>query len=161
MHDEFAHNTAVIEKPRSRRVPRTLQAAMPATVIGRLIALDARGEPLVAFPTNVGEQPVPARRTIDVSAADIGREALLMFEDGDPARPILIGLLQTAQLPVPSQAEVDGEIVTLEAHREIVLRCGRASITLTRAGKVLIHGTYISSRSSGANRIKGGSVQIN
>ena len=41
------------------------------------------------------------------------------------------------------------------------LRCGKASITLTRAGKVLIRGAYLLSRSSGVNRIKGGSVQIN
>ena len=47
------------------------------------------------------------------------------------------------------------------AESEIVLRCGEASITLTRAGKVLIRGTYLLSRSSGVNRIKGGSVQIN
>jgi hypothetical protein len=42
-----------------------------------------------------------------------------------------------------------------------VLRCGQASVTLTKAGKVLIRGTYVSSRSSGVNRIKGGSVQLN
>ena len=49
----------------------------------------------------------------------------------------------------------------LTAGREIVLRCGEASITLTRAGKVLIRGTYILTRSSGANRIKGAAVEIN
>ncbi|MEW5071937.1 hypothetical protein AB1P14_09365, partial [Pseudomonas aeruginosa] len=38
---------------------------------------------------------------------------------------------------------------------------GKASITLTRAGKVIIRGAYLSSRSTGVNRIKGGSVQIN
>ena len=31
----------------------------------------------------------------------------------------------------------------------------------TRAGKVLVRGAYVSSRSSGVQRIKGGSVQIN
>ena len=44
---------------------------------------------------------------------------------------------------------------------QIVLRCGEASITLTRAGKVLIRGAYVLSRSSGTNRIQGGSVEIN
>jgi hypothetical protein len=34
-------------------------------------------------------------------------------------------------------------------------------LTLTHAGKVLIRGAYVLSRSSGVNRIKGGSVQIN
>lgn len=66
--------------------------------------------------------------------------------------------------PGPSRApelESDGERLVLTAEREIVLRCGRASLTLTRAGKVLIRGAYVLSRSSGVNRIKGGSVQIN
>jgi hypothetical protein len=42
-----------------------------------------------------------------------------------------------------------------------VLRCGKASITLTKAGKVLVQGTYVSHRSSGVIRIKGGAVQLN
>jgi hypothetical protein len=42
-----------------------------------------------------------------------------------------------------------------------VFRFGQASITLTRAGKVLIRGAYLLSRSSGVNLITGGSVEIN
>jgi hypothetical protein len=49
----------------------------------------------------------------------------------------------------------------VSARKQLVFRCGRASITLTEDGKVLIQGTYLSSRSSGVHRIKGGSVQIN
>ena len=66
--------------------------------------------------------------------------------------------------PVPGGArlaELDGERLVLSAKQEIVLQCGRASITLTRAGKVLIRGSYLSSRSSGVHRIKGASVDIN
>jgi hypothetical protein len=59
------------------------------------------------------------------------------------------------------QIQIADERLELTARREVVIRCGKASITLTPAGKVLIRGTYISSRSSGANRIKGGSVQLN
>lgn len=52
-------------------------------------------------------------------------------------------------------------MLRFEAEEEIELRCGGASIVLTRAGKVLLRGAYLLSRSSGVNRIKGGSVQIN
>jgi len=58
-------------------------------------------------------------------------------------------------------AQVDDQRVELTAEREIVLRCGDASITLTRAGKVIIKGAYILSRSSGYNKIKGAAVDIN
>jgi type VI secretion system secreted protein VgrG len=60
----------------------------------------------------------------------------------------------------PPDVEVDSEALTLSANREIVIRCGEASITLTRAGKILVKGKYLLGRSSGVNRIKGGSVQI-
>jgi hypothetical protein len=43
----------------------------------------------------------------------------------------------------------------------VVLRCGKASITLTKAGKIIIDGAYVSHRSSGVLRLRGGSVQIN
>src|SRR4051812_15153812 len=58
----------------------------------------------------------------------------------------------------PEQAR---ERIEICAEKEIVLRCGKASITLTRSGKILIRGTYVLSRSSGAQRIQGASVQIN
>jgi uncharacterized protein (DUF2345 family) len=63
----------------------------------------------------------------------------------------------------PGQVEVDadGERLIVTAKDRLVLRCGKASITLTKEGKVLVEGTYLSSRSSGVNRIKGGSVQLN
>jgi uncharacterized protein (DUF2345 family) len=49
----------------------------------------------------------------------------------------------------------------LTAERQITIRCGESSITLTAAGKIILRGKYIVSRSSGVQRIKGGSVQIN
>jgi len=56
---------------------------------------------------------------------------------------------------------IDGKRVVLEGQEEVVLKCGEASITLTRNGKVVIRGKYLLSRSSGVNRILGGSVQVN
>jgi hypothetical protein len=56
---------------------------------------------------------------------------------------------------------IDGKRVVLEGQEEVVLKCGEASITLTRNGKVVIRGKYLLSRSSGLNRILGGSVQVN
>jgi hypothetical protein len=90
-----------------------------------------------------------------------------VFERGDPARPIVTGRLRkgtawpTSDAPPHVEVDADGERLTLAVKDQLVLRCGQASITLTAAGKVLIHGTYVSSRSTGVNRIKGGSVQIN
>lgn len=155
-------------------VRNTPPARLDGIVIGALAGIDASGTPRVGFPGCPGGTPVPARSLIELDPAEEGREVALMFEAGDPGRPIVLGLIQDptaieiapieapAEDPAPApDAEIDGETVTLTAEKEIVLRCGRASITLTRAGKILIRGAYLSSRSSGVNRIKGGSVQIN
>lgn len=60
-----------------------------------------------------------------------------------------------------TNACLDGNRVVLEGKEEIVLKCGEASITLTKAGKILIRGKYLLNRSTGVNRIMGGSVQVN
>jgi len=131
-----------------------------APVVGRLV----RGGPAgaaVDFAGNPLGRPVVARTTTPLDAAAVGGAVVLLFEDGDPARPIVVGVIRPADAAPGVAADVDGERVVLAADREIVLRCGEASITLTRAGKVLIRGTYILTRSSGANRIKGAAVEIN
>jgi hypothetical protein len=56
---------------------------------------------------------------------------------------------------------IDGKRLTFEAKDEMVFKCGQSSITLTKEGKVLIRGKYLLNRSSGVNRIMGGSVQVN
>jgi len=124
------------------------------------------GEALVDFYGNPAGAAVAALTTVPITRDDAGREALLLFEDHNPQRPIVVGLIQRpASAPKDTdnvvQVKLDGQRLTLTAEQEIVLRCGEASITLTRAGKVLIRGAYLLSRSTGVNRIKGGSVQLN
>lgn len=58
-------------------------------------------------------------------------------------------------------AKLDGKRLTFEAAEEIVLRCGQACLILRKNGVVQLKGAYVLSHSSGVNRIRGGSVQIN
>ncbi|WP_448724117.1 DUF6484 domain-containing protein [Pseudomonas farris] len=143
--------------------PLPTQARIDGVVIGVLLDLPQASAPLVTYPGGPEEQSIPARSTTLLAPEDIGTQVALMFEDGDPSRPLVIGrLLGQAAAPAPvASVQLDDQRLELSAEREIVLRCGKASITLTRAGKVIIQGAYLSSRSSGVNRIKGGSVQIN
>ena len=141
-------------------------AATPArgegVVIGVLLDVPKADAPVVAFPGCPGDTGLAARTTTPLTREDIGAQVALMFEAGDVARPLVIGRIQRLPETVtPAVAHLDGERLEFTAEREIVLRCGKASITLTREGKILIRGAYLSSRSSGVNRIKGGSVQIN
>lgn len=135
----------------------------------------AGGAPWVEFPGSAGR--IRARSMIPLDPAALAgrrREVVLLLDGGDPARPIVAGLLEpevaTPALdavladrtaPLPDLAEVDGERVVIEGKDEVVLRCGAASITLRRNGKVVVRGLYVESHAEGTHRIKGGTVKIN
>jgi len=104
-----------------------------------------------------GDTPVPARAPVSPGTP----EDIEGSDAPTPARSDAYPSEETTLVPEETELQVDGGHVDIEARERIVLRCGKASITLTRAGKVIIRGAYVSTRSSGANRIKGGSVQIN
>jgi hypothetical protein len=139
-------------------------------VRGVLYGFDEAGEPLVDFPANGNRGPIVAISTVPLGEMDRNREIVLLFEDGDPTRPIVVGVRQSpgkaGQNAEKTEAhplaiEVDGERLVYTAQREIVLRCGKASIQLLSDGSVRIRGTSVLSRASATNRIRGGNVQIN
>jgi hypothetical protein len=141
--------------------PSPRPAPIHGVVIGRLVGIDDHDAPLVQFPGNPVSHPLSARATMAITADQVNREVALLFEGGDARKPLIMGFLEHPVAPAPREVQIDHQRLELTADQEIVLRCGKASITLTRAGKVLIRGAYLLSRSSGVNRIKGGSVQIN
>jgi len=140
---------------------------LPHVVVGELIALADDGHsPLVVYPAHPGVSALRARSVVDLYGFHVGQGVVLSFENGDPLLPIIMGVLRreadTALAPTPGiEVVADGERTVVSARQQLVFQCGKASITLTRAGKVLIQGSYISSRSTGVNRIKGGAVQLN
>ena len=148
--------------------PQGLRGPFNGIVIGELLALTDNGTtPLVRFPGQIGSSAIAARASVDLHGPHIGAALVLMFENADPARPIVLGVLRGASgwplddKPAQVSVEADGERLIVNAREQLVLRCGKASITLTKAGKVLIEGSYVLSRSTGVNRVKGGSVQLN
>ena len=158
----------------SARSQDRTQAASGGIVIGTLVKIDSSGHPLVDFAENLASGLLAARTTVPLDESHVGSDVALMFAASDLSKPVVLGLIQAPQ-PTrdrvepnasdedtpPLDVEIDGQRVVLTAEKEIVLRCGKASITLTRAGKILIRGAFLLSRSSGVNRIKGSSVQIN
>lgn len=143
---------------------------------GTISRIDEEGSVWVDFPGNLAG-PVRAQLTgtmaSKLNSVD-GSEyppVMLVFEENDSGRPVIVDVIcdkiQETSLPMTvnrneiDDVRIDGQTVTFDAYKEIVLRCGKSSITLTQAGKVIIRGAYLLNRSSGVNRIKGGSVQIN
>ncbi len=150
------------QPPETTQEPRL---RLDGVVIGILVGLDENRQPLLAFPGNPSKEGLIAKSTIQLTTQDVGAELALLFVNADPRFPVVIGRMhRPGEIAMPDReisAELDGERLTFSAQQEIVLKCGKASITLTRSGKVILRGSYLLSRSSGVNRIKGGSVQIN
>lgn len=151
-------------------------------ILGTLTGIDAKGQPLVDYPANPHGKALTAVSTLGMTQTHIGRQVALLFANGDPTSPVIMGLihsplhalLESYEVALPQEdtqaetpaarvqdATIDGKRIVLEGQEEIVLKCGEASITLTKAGKILIRGKYLLNRASGVNRIMGGSVQVN
>ena len=149
-------------------------------VVGRIVSVDHDGSASVDFPDNPRKQPIKARSALD-AAAPIGSDpqrlvdapVLLVFENGDPSLPIILGLVRDTVRPEARPPEVkisgkgirdvliDGRRLVLEADQEMVIRCGKSRLTLTKDGRVLIRGEHVVSRATGTNKIKGGSISLN
>ena len=157
-------------------------------VIGVLTGINQQGQALVNFQDNLIASPIPAISTIEFSTRQIGRQVALLFAEGNLSKPVIMGLIHSAldvmlenfevvveeenkeetsssndnaKTSVMEDVLLDGKRIVLEGKEEVVLKCGEASITLTKAGKILIRGKYLLNRSTGVNRIMGGSVQVN
>ncbi len=154
-------------------------------VIGTLVAVDKQGAPQVDFSGNTTEQPLAAMTTLGITQTHIGRQVALLFANGDIQTPVIMGIIHSPLQDMLESFEqtqitesennkiklesnlnvddvlIDGKKITFQAHEQIVLKCGESSITLTKAGKILIRGKYLLNRSTGVNRIMGGSVQVN
>jgi phage baseplate assembly protein gpV len=174
------------ELDNSGGVSTTNQILPGEIIIGSLVAVDNENRPLVDFAENITDAPLLALTTVEVHKKHIGRQVALLFANGNPKSPVIMGLIHSpldlilenhmhdvqteketaAEVTLPVSAiagdlKVDGKKVVIEAADEIELKCGESSIVLTRAGKIIIRGKYLLSRSSGVNRIMGGSVQVN
>jgi hypothetical protein len=154
------HDVEIDPHSAAVQIPDWLRVAGAGVSIARFAGFDAEDRFLVA--TVVGEVPQPAASSVALREHDIGTAVVVALEGGDARRPIILGRLhQRRDAAPPLVARMNGDRLVLAAEREIELRCGEASIVLTRAGKVLIKGAYVLTRSSGANRIKGAYVDIN
>jgi hypothetical protein len=131
---------------------------------GRVVEVRG-GAAVVDYPGNPHGPLVARRLRTPTFSLHTGGEVLLVFENERSDRPIVVGLLAPSTTEAPEapaiEVLVDGSRVVLEGKEEIVLRCGQASITLRKNGRVVVRGTHVETRSQGVNRIKGGTVQIN
>jgi hypothetical protein len=127
--------------------------------IGLLVDIGSDGSPIVDYNGNeLG--PIPAR-TVIPSAAH-GDSVLLVFDDGDPTRPIIIGIVRDRfETNQPQRLRMTAREILVEGAEEVSIRCGESSLTLRKDGKTMLKGREVLSRASRTNRIRGATVQVN
>lgn len=148
---------------------RSARSPIEGIVVARVAGHDDAGQPLIDFAANPIGEPLACRSLVPLAPDAVDREVAVMFEQGDLRRPIVLGVMASFERPPVEietpldefEREVDDEQIVLATEKRLVVRCGKASLTLTPAGKIILRGEYVLTRANGMNRIQGGSVQIN
>ncbi len=140
-------------------------------IIGVVIDISSTGAPLIDYPGNSSGNPIQALATVEVGKSAIGRQVAILFANGDLGQPVVIGLIRNmvdastgseeTSNPKAFDVKMDDENIVFSAKNQVTFQCGKASIILTKAGKVIISGEYVVSKSTGVNSLKGGSIQLN
>ena len=137
---------------------------LPGVLAAEVIGADSSGRPIVAW-NGVAVVALALWTPGAPPWSDsIGARVLIAFQNGDETQPIVLGLLEPPPAAVETTEPRDArtpETLRLAAGRELVIECGEAKISLRKDGRIEIRGTHLISRSSGPNKIKGGSVFIN
>ncbi|RWL00215.1 MAG: hypothetical protein EOR45_19345, partial [Mesorhizobium sp.] len=97
-------------------------------VIGAFLGFGEESAPLVVFPGSPEETALPARSLCELSSDMIGQEVALLFEGGNPHKPLIVGRIVDPVRKTPAAAHVvrDGNHVRISAEDRLELRCGKA-----------------------------------
>jgi hypothetical protein len=138
-------------------------ASTATAVTGQIVSISEEGVPFVDYPGNPCGA-MEAQVAVESIVKDGGPwpSVLLIFENGDPTRPIIAGLVRRT-IAVESRSRGTRPIrqLLLDAEEEVLLRCGKSSLLLRRDGKIVLKGVRIVSRASGVNKVQGATVQLN
>ncbi len=119
-------------------------------VVGTITAFDKQNQPLVDFDCNVFKEAIPAASLVELNDTHKDSKVALMFEKNQADKPIIMGLMH---VPEP--------IKTIAADKELVIKCGKASIRLKENGDIVINGRELVSRARKNNIIRGGTIHLN
>ena len=131
------------------------EPAPAGVVLARLVGF-ADGRPLVLLPGKQG--PVAACSASALRTDQVDQLVAVMFVDADMSKPMVIG--PVVGLPDATDAAAPQRL-ELSASRELVLKCGSATLRLQADGTAVLRGVNVVTRAAATNRIRGGNVQIN
>jgi len=144
----------------------------PDAITGHLEGVDEEGRLLFREDGKMSVLPVAVGVSISdeelLTATALRHRALVVRTNSPSPELVLLGLVRE-RVTNPSReagseeidAVVDGETVRLKGKRRIDLECGKARIVLHQDGRIELSGTKVLTRSRGAIKLKGATVEIN
>lgn len=139
-----------------------VSSRIDGVVIGVFLGYGEDRKPMVVFPGNPKETALPARSLAELGPDMVGGEVALLFEQGNPCLPLIVGrIVEPSRKRLAAEVVRDGEQVKIVGKERIELRCGKATILMEKDGRIVIRGANVTSHASAANRIRGGSIDLN
>lgn len=133
-------------------------SAQASIVSGEVVRRAADGELFVDHPRNM-LGPLPARTLVE--DVQQGATVLLAFDEGNPSRPIILGVLYDRARTQSRTLHLKASRILLEAQDELLMQCGEASFEARKDGKVQVKGRDVVSRAARTNKVRGATVLIN
>ncbi len=136
--------------------------------LGRLVELSDQG-PRVTYPSCPTTNGLVARCAAQLTDAHVGGRVALLFENGDPALPMVVGPIHNDQAldavdhPALKGLTIreDENRIEIQCHKAIGLNVGKSTIVITPAGRIIVRGRHVLNHASAVNRIRGATVKIN
>jgi hypothetical protein len=159
----------LLVKPAQNTSAPTQQAALSGVALGRILGIAQDGRISLSVPV-IGGEPLWASSLCRISPEQIGQICAVQFIDGDATQPLVIGILLTQADSVAERRATSVTVIeddqspkqlVLEAQERLVLRCGKAFITMTSDGNITMQGVYLYSRAQATHRIRAASLQAN
>ena len=81
----------------------------------------------------------------------------------DGAKGYVLGVIQPylAQDEHKDENKQEPTELNLKARESIELTCGESMLSMDKNGKIVLRGTDITTRASGANKVKGATIRLN
>ncbi|MDW3224253.1 MAG: DUF6484 domain-containing protein [Paracoccaceae bacterium] len=138
----------------------TVSTKLEGVAIGLLMGFE-NGQPLVVYAQNPDAAARAAKSLVQLSTEQVGSQVALLFVEGDPSAPMVVGPVLDTPLVDRGAVIVDGKVQKIMAEDRVELRCGKASIILEASGHITIRGSDLTSQASGINAVRGASVTLN
>lgn len=151
----------ITELPLSNSAVQIAAISSTPTVM-QLSDIDEKGRPILRYPN--GETLI-AQTIIQIDPSEnvINQNALVIFENNESNKPIIIGILKESIWSESTDLSVKDKKgdISLSAKNSLDLKCGKSQIKLKSNGEVVIKGIEVTTRAAYANKIKGSTVKIN